>query len=259
MKIYSWNISDRNEKLDQAFHFIQQLEFDVLCLQEVPETFLKRLQILSYNCIFDIDLQRLFPYEVRTDYLVILTPHQIVKSKTFVTSQGLKQPWRTRCLVHLLKPFGWSPIGNHGGLYADIQLPEMDLPTRVFSVHLRLDSPTERRKEFDIVSGHLSTAYSNIVCGDFNVIDNSWLKPFSWLMGSSLRESTPWYPERTILEEIFNQHGLKNPLRGEPTHTLFSNQLDHILVSKYTKIKKTTVFVDSLGSDHYPVSVSVEM
>jgi endonuclease/exonuclease/phosphatase family metal-dependent hydrolase len=262
MQIYSWNLSDRNKTLDKALAFIKGIKFDVLCLQEVPEDFLGRLKKLPFSHVYHVDLQRFLPTGVRTDYLVILTPHQIVNSHTFFTSQGLQQPWRTRCFVYCMsrvKTLGWSEIDNHGGVYADIQVPGINSPLRVFSTHLRLDSPEERKREFTLISKHFNADGKNIVCGDFNIIDSPFLKPFSWLMGAHIKEALPWYPERALKEELFGQYQLKNPLKGKRTHILFSNQLDHILVPEYAPVTDTTALPDPVGSDHYPVMVTVEL
>ena len=48
MKIYSWNMLFRNTDLDRAFSFIKSLDFDVFCLQEVPE---KNLLIACVNTL----------------------------------------------------------------------------------------------------------------------------------------------------------------------------------------------------------------
>jgi endonuclease/exonuclease/phosphatase family metal-dependent hydrolase len=255
MRIYSWNICDSNSRLERVLSFITDLQFDILCLQEVPEDFLSRLKALPYNCAYYVDLERHFPGHIRKDYLVILTPYKITDQGGFITSKGLQQPLRTRYFVQAMKLFGWSEIDNHGGIWADIGIPVVSVPVRVFSLHLRSDGPSERTKEVTIAGRYFHPEAINIVCGDFNVIDSPWLKIFNWIMGSSIKEGMPWYPERELFEDTFRHYHLVNPLKGRRTHTLFNNQLDHILLSEHLRILNAEVLSTALGSDHYPIMV----
>ncbi len=250
MKLYSWNMYSYNQRLDQAFDFIQNLDFDFFCLQEVPKIFLERLQTSTFGIAYFNDVKRTFPDREEFYYVVILTPHRILHTGSFFISQGLVQPLRTRLFIKLM---GWSEIDDNGIVYADIQIQKLFL--RVFSSRLRNDGPTERRREFSIIANHLNIHYPNIICGDFNIIDNPLQKVFNWLMGSSIWEAMPWYPERKICENQFSQHNLQNPLRGQTTHNLFPNQLDHILIPKSFFVRENRVLKDSRGSDHYPVFV----
>lgn len=259
MKIYSWNINSHNKKLDEVFKFIQQLEFDAICLQEVPKDFLDRLKELPYSIVYHIDFNRIFSKKTEPFYIAILTPHKIISKKIFSISKGEKQPLRTRLFVKVMKVFNWSRVDNHGALYADIEVHNVSKVFRLFCAHLRNSGPSEHTKEFSILEKFIGSERFNIICGDFNIIDNSILKPFNWIMGSTLKEGAPWFSERKTMELLFSKLGLQNPLSKKKTHTLFSNQLDHILVPKNLTDIKSKVHAEPIGSDHYPVSVEFDV
>lgn len=257
MKIYSWNVCSYNKATNLVLKFIQQLDFDILCLQEVPETLLEKLKTLPRAHVSFVDLKRLLPEKEEVCYVVILTHHRIINHGSFFTCKKPKVPIRTRAFIGL-GLFGFTKLYDHGAIYADIKIPSRELPVRVFSVHLRLDSPTERQRELKIVSSHMNNAYSTIICGDFNIIDRPLQKPFNWLMGSPIREALPWYPERQYMEKQFSFLGLKNVLRGKKTSTVFANQLDHILVPQGCSAIAAGVCEKSFGSDHYPIYTTIE-
>ncbi|MBT6069082.1 hypothetical protein HOG48_04975 [Candidatus Peregrinibacteria bacterium] len=121
---------------------------------------------------------------------------------------------------------------------------------------MHVGKPLERIKQFKETFKHLKSGVYNIVCGDFNTADTPYLQPFNWIMGSSLKEALPFYPERKNLEKLFGDYGLKNPLRGQRTHVA-NCQLDHILVPTPVKVLKKGVQKDPVGSDHKPVFVEI--
>ncbi len=255
MKIYSWNVNCLNKNLDAVFEFIRTREFDVMCLQEVPEALLQRLRKLPYSCVSHVDFRRLSSKNAGPYHVAILTPHKMISGKSFFVSRGLSQPLRTKVLIRLMRVFGWSEIEDRGAIYADINLPNSSQILRIFSAHLRNDGPRERRKEFDILAKHLVPGQNAIVCGDLNIIDPPLLKMFNWAMGSSLLEGMPWYPERKIAEQTFGALGLQNPLYKKHTHTIFPSQLDHILIPQDWRVKHSEILYDSMGSDHYPILI----
>ncbi len=257
MNIYSWNVWDDNKTPELVLKFIQQLDFDILCLQEVPESLLQKLSVLPYAQVHFVDLTRLRPEKEETCYLVILTHYHIIHHSSFLTCPKPVYPLRTRAFLGL-GLFGFTRLKDHGALYADIRIPGSEHPIRVFSLHLRLSGPVERQKELALVSSHMNKAYPTMVCGDFNIIDQPLQKSFSWLLGSSIREALPWYPERRRMEQQFDGLGLKNVLRGKKTNTRFANQLDHILVPKEFSVTAAGVCENSFGSDHYPVYVTIK-
>lgn len=256
MKIYSWNVKSDNGKQKAVLDFISRTKFDVFCLQEVSRTLLEEIRSLKYNARQGVDFERIKQDGNEKFYSVILTPHKILRTEIFKSSSQTRQPKRTRFFIGLMKIFGWTKISEHKAIYVDVKINGKEF--RVFSIHLSLKGPLERIKEFNTLARKLKRNGQNIICGDFNVIEQKFLKPASFLMGSSFSEAKPSYPERERFEEAFAKANLKNPLKGRRTHTLFKAQLDHILIPKDKKTNKARVIPSSLGSDHYPIFVNLD-
>ena len=256
MKIYSWNILYRNQELNSAFEFISHSDFDIFCLQEVPGTFLKRLQTLPYHCAFRTDVERFLPEGVVHNYVVTL-------SKYPVTAQGeipfpeywSRLPLRTRLFVHLMPSRYFSKIRNRGGLYVDVLLREKNV--RVFNLHLILAHPIWRLREFELAMAERDASRSTIVCGDFNTLEKPYIALLNWILGGRISDVLFYNRERTHIEKCFVAHELTNALASEVTHTLSRSQLDHILVSHSLSIKNASVLPERCGSDHHPIRVEI--
>ena len=257
MKIYSWNMLYRNLEQDRALEYIKNLDFDALCLQEVPENFLERLKTLPYHLVHALDVvftktRRRNKEETRL-YHVILSRHVITASDTF-EFLPLVLPYRTHLLV-LLKEGIRGTLDKRGALYADIKLDKGLI--RVFSLHLTLSSPSDRAREFGIIQNFLPKGFPAILAGDFNIVEHPLTKPFHWFFGASLAESSPWHDERSEVERRFWGWGLQNPLKGKITLGVSLSQLDHILVPQDAHVLQAEVVKDTYGSDHNPVFVEV--
>ena len=255
MKIYSWNILYRTKKPEQAFEYIKNLDFDVLCLQEVPEHFLTRLKTLPHALVSETDAVFLSGKKTQATYNVILSRHPIR------ASGGIVLPHRAlplRAFLLLKAKTGWSGFQNHTVAYADIDIGKEIM--RVFCAHLTLfSSPSHRRRELGAIKDFLPHTLPAIVAGDFNIIEWSLMKPLNWVLGSSLSEAMPWRSERVHAEAHFEKLRLKNPLRGTVTHGFSGSQLDHILVPEDAKVLKAEVIKNTYGSDHHPVFVEVSL
>lgn len=257
MKIYSWNIFFRNGKLARAFEFIRDLDFDVLCLQEVPEEFLTRLRELPLYLVFAPDVDRIFPHGTERNFLVILSRHPIVSHSAFAL--GLPhRPLRTRLFVRAMRPLHWSRVANRHGFFADIQIPGSSTLTRVFCLHLVLAHPEARRREFEIAMREYDPDIPTIICGDFNILDTPYVAPFNWLLGGRVSDAFRYRRERREFERRIETLGLANPLKGQRTH-LLSRQLDHILISQKFSIHASGVAEERMGSDHYPIHVELNV
>ena len=240
----------RNLEQDRAFAFISELEFNVLCLQEVPKAFLSRLSTLPYNVVSSLDVELTRGERSFTLHNVILTPHPIRASKTFeipVLTLSLRSK-----LCLLLKE-GWTNLTRRQGIFADIGFPSGDV--RVFSVHLAVLSPSARAKDFQVVASQLRKNEDAVLAGDFNIIEHPLTKAFGWFFGAPLSEVLPWKDERHEVERLFQGWELQNPLRGKITHTASLSQLDHICVPRRATILRAAVLKDTYGSDHKPVFV----
>lgn len=257
VKVYSWNMLFRNRELDRAFRFIADSDFDIFCLQEVPEEFLKRLQTLPCHIAFRTDVERLFKEGAVNNYVVILSKYPIeAQSEIPFNDYWPLLPLRTRFFVRLMRPFfGFSKTRNRGGLYADLVIRER--PMRIFNLHLILAQPEWRLKEFEIAMAERDASRPTIVCGDFNTLEAPHISILNWILGGRVRDAALYNRERTHIERRFIEHELTNALSGGITHPLSQSQLDHILVSRSFSIKNAKIFPDRIGSDHNPILVEI--
>jgi endonuclease/exonuclease/phosphatase family metal-dependent hydrolase len=257
MRIYSWNMLYRNTKADEAFDFIAHADFDIFCLQEVPEDFLARLRKLPFPIASRIDVERLRPSGAIKNFNVVLTKHVITKQDEVAFPDYWSElPWRTRVFVTLMPTRFFSKIRNRGGVYVDISVEGKMI--RVFNLHLVLAHPTWRLKEFETAMFKRDPALPTIVCGDFNILSARHITPLNWILGGSLGDALLPGRERTTIDKRFAEHQLTNPLSGTITQTPSYSQLDHILVSSSFSIKSAEVIPDRHGSDHHPIRVEIE-
>lgn len=257
IKIYSWNMLYRNRELDHAFTFISESDFDIFCLQEVPEIFLKRLQTLSYHIIFRSEREVEIKNEFVHNFIVILSKHPIDTHGEIVHSDYWSQlPLRTRIFFRIMPAKLFTKIVNRKDLYADITIHGKSI--RVFNLHLTLMHPTWRLKEFETAMAERDESRPTIVCGDFNILEAPHITILNWILGGDIRDAAFYERERTTIEQRFIEHELTNALKGGMTHPLSRSQLDHILVSHSFKIQNAEVLPDSIGSDHHPIRVEIE-
>lgn len=247
----------RSREVDRAFEFVTKSDFDIFCLQEVPEEMLRRLKATSYHVAYVIDVERIFPKQTFLGYNVILSKYPIAHDVRipFRDYQDLL-PFRSKITVRLLRSMHFSKIRNRNGIYADISTPRGVI--RIFCLHLILGHPKWRMEELQTAFTHLDPTRPTIVCGDFNIL--SWLHvtPINWLFAGKLSDVFLFTRERRAVESFFAAHGLTNALLGHVTHPFSRSQLDHILVSKDFSIKKADVMKDSYGSDHYPIKTETK-
>lgn len=257
MIIYSWNMLYRNKELDRAFNFIAESDFDIFCLQEVPEEFLARLKTLPCHLDVRSDVERLFTGGVVHNFLVILSKFPIVgRGEIPYSDYWPILLFRTRLFVKLLKPFHFSKITNRGGLFVDVQIQNKVM--RIFNIHLILAQPAWRLREFEMAMFRRVQGQPTIVCGDFNVLEARRVTSLNWMFGGKISDALFHTRERTTIEKRFVAHELHNPLRGSITHPFSRSQLDHILVSNSFSITKAEVLPDRFGSDHHPIRVEID-
>ncbi|MFA6408299.1 MAG: endonuclease/exonuclease/phosphatase family protein [Candidatus Paceibacterota bacterium] len=258
MKIYSWNMLWSNRKLDRAFEFISKSDFDIFCLQEVPEEFLARLQTIQCHISYRTEVFRLFSSGTIQNFVVILSKHPILAEGDIPFPEYWHMlPLRTRLFVRLMRPFGFSKIRNRGAVFADISIPNMQNAIRIYNLHLILAQPAWRLREFEQAMAECDPKRPTIICGDFNILEKPHITPLNWVLGGRVTDALHWSRERTTIEKRFVEHELSNPLRGKVTHPFSHSQLDHILVSHSFSIKNAEVIPSRLGSDHHPILVEV--
>jgi endonuclease/exonuclease/phosphatase family metal-dependent hydrolase len=261
MKIYSWNVLRSNRKLPEVYEFIENLDFDVLCLQEVTEPMLVRFKSMPFHIAYHVDrfaevIHLFSKNKIEVNYAVILSKHEIVSHEK-IEFPKLLRTFNSNVFEFFMERLQkWESITNLGSVYADIKINGSIY--RIFCTHLALWNPQTRAKEFGHLMEYLPEDSSRtIICGDFNILEWAPVKILNWFLGSSIHEAMPWYSERAIFEERFAQSKFKNPLKGKVTHPFSRSQLDHILLPESMHVTRAWVEVDSHGSDHQPIGVEI--
>lgn len=256
MTIFSWNMLYRNKRLTEALRFITETDFDIFCLQEVPEPFLNTLRALPYHMISRQDAQK-------EDTQGAVRMYHVVLSRFPIRGQGAipfpdywqTLPWRSRLFIALMPDPLFAKVGARSGIWADIE--RAGGLVRVFSLHLVLAQPSWRLEEFERAMAERIPNRPTIVCGDFNILEKPHITPLNWILGASLSDALFFTRERATIEQRFTEHALANPLRGENTHPLSRSQLDHILVSRHFRVEHASVIAERYGSDHHPISAEI--
>lgn len=256
MKIYSWNMLFRNKKQDDALRWIERLDFDVLCLQEVPEAFLEKLRSLPWYIAYAQEGVRHYRKGDVIAYAVVVSKHPIA-AHSEIEMPPIPTPRRVGLFIGLMRPFHFTRVSGRRAVFADLAMPGRAEPLRVISAHLSLSHPRQRAFELALILEHAKPGEA-IVCGDFNIIESPKVSLLNYLMGGPLRDIMAYRTERTAMEETIASHGLQNPLCGQVTHPFGLSQLDHILVPATATIKRCGVSVHAYGSDHRPIFVTTE-
>jgi endonuclease/exonuclease/phosphatase family metal-dependent hydrolase len=260
MKIYSWNILRSNRKLPEVYEFIENLDFDVLCLQEVTQEMLETLSKMKFHVAHGVDryaeVVHIFKKNKKeVNYVVILSKYKILNTGK-VEFPTLLSTFRSRTFSYLMGLVRkWEVVTNLGSIYIDIEVENKII--RIFSVHLALWNPKTREKEFNQLLKHLPEKGSVVMAGDLNILEFGPIKILNWILGGSIMEGMPWYPERKLFEERFTLANVQNPLLGKITHPFSRSQLDHVLVSKDIRVENAWVVSNSYGSDHQPVGIQI--
>jgi endonuclease/exonuclease/phosphatase family metal-dependent hydrolase len=246
----------RNREQNEAFEFIAKTDFDIFCIQEVPQELLSRLQTLSYHMAFRIDTERIVGNVITPMYLVTLSRFPLTNEREFTYPEYWRLlPLRTKLFVNIMPSALFARIRNRGGLAVDAETPSGRM--RIFNLHLILAQPRWRLDEFKFAMNGFDKSIPTIICGDFNVLEKPHITPLNWILGGEILDTILYKRERARIEKCFRGYALINPLRGFRTHNLSRSQLDHILVSDTFSVKNASVLPNRHGSDHHPICVTV--
>jgi endonuclease/exonuclease/phosphatase family metal-dependent hydrolase len=246
----------KNKKQDEAFEWIKMLDFDVLCLQEVPHDLLSRLKELPYHFTHANEGERAFATEKKgiPSYVVILSKYPFISDSSF----AIPKPPNTRIGRAFMFILHRAFIDKRNAVFVDVKIPGQKKPVRIFSVHISLSAPKTRLEELLLTLTYRDPSQPTIICGDFNVIESFKCAPLNTMLGGPLRETLARRKERTAVEKIFAEQKFLNPLRGEITHPFSKSQLDHILVTTDFEVIQKAVVKSHFGSDHLPVFIETK-
>lgn len=254
MKVISYNIYRHNKQLTKVFNFLQNSQADIICLQEVPQIFLKKLESDNPNKYY---INYSSEYFIKSNknksiilYNIILSKFKIDKVKEIPHLEYEKFPIYYRWI----NKYDRLDIK---GIYIDITTNK-NQKFRIFNSHLEcVVSPNFRINQFKNLYTHKSLSHKNIFVGDYNVFANPALSTFiGFFSGYTPKDYI--IIEKNQFKNLFQSLNLRNIFHKKRTFKTFPIQTDFIVVDKDINFKMPIVHKSELnGSDHYPISVEV--
>ena len=247
LKLLNWNVWVFNNETERVLKFLREQDADVVCLQEVSAPLFEKLE---HSSAYPVLLKARDTYHKRNgdrqpSFLVIMARHRVVDPRAVLFKRQKERIFAVRLL------------GIEEGIefqHADILCEGKRL--RFFNVHLEcVAGPKRRMAQFDEVTRVFQNG-ANIVCGDLNIL-RAWYAFFLRLLFGSWDEL--WEREHDFFARVFGKHNLWNIFEGAITHDFTGNQLDYVLVPDSVRVLSKQVFPETVGSDHKPMLVELEI
>lgn len=248
MKIITWNILDKNKKIEASLDWIFGFNPEVICFQEYPSNSMRFLNQKGYSFVTARDC----------NYLPLNKKNQL-KSLLVI---GIKKEIKYRAKVIPLEIPAKNIIQKITNLRECIEGLKITIRRKgkeinLFNIHLSVAAGhSTRLKQINKILEESSK--EKIICGDLN---NFGHPLYNWLIGFILNFKPKDYliNEKRDFEKIYKRNNLKNLFSGKVTYPLTRQQLDHILISKDVIVKKKKVLKKGSNfSDHLPLLVEID-
>lgn len=264
--IVSWNVSENEVTMERMKEFLTAVASAhprTICLQEFPARLLDEFRAYALThglaVTHEVDKVRLQKDGLtRTCYLVTLSESRIIDSQSIELPRIRKRPLLARMFLPALRALKVSDDQSVEAGGQSVLLEVGDKNLKVLNAHITLLHPNARRAEFDRFVQRVWTV-PTVICGDLNVLEGLFGRAGNLLFCGSIRHAL-FLTERRSFNKRLREKGLVNPLAGRKTHK--AGQLDHILYNLFMgrlTISTRKVYDESFGSDHNPVSVTLEL
>jgi endonuclease/exonuclease/phosphatase family metal-dependent hydrolase len=247
LKVFSWNMYCKNRNFDGALKFLQSIEADVMCLQEVPTEIAREMKKVRGWHVTEAKARHRGRKRIKTRN-VIVSKYPVKSKGGDAFADEEKRAIKSR-ISGLCGPLEFQ--------YIDIKVGSRKV--RIFNSHLECNtSPRMRVEQFKQVLDLSHKSSVNIYCGDLNTYGQWYLNIFvGYISNYKLADITQ--SEKKLFRELFKEHQLHNVFHGQVTYPLFQLQLDHILIPDDMKVVDKQVYKKRYGSDHRPICVEVEV
>ena len=244
MKILDWNVYYKNKSLDNLLRLIDDTSPDIVCLQEVPGSWLEYFVGEDHwneaYCV-DFGIKKESGFELY--YNLTLANETILEYRVSKLSK-----LKTNSLVSKLS--GWYDSREY--IKAHLQNGMC-----VYNIHLEsATNPQQRIREFCNVLETGSNQEHALYCGDFNIFGRWYVNIFIGGLYGFKREDYTIH-ERAYFEKLFCEHNLMNHFYNQITYPSLRLQFDHIVTSQEEIISSKRVIQQKYGSDHYPIMLDV--
>lgn len=240
MKVVSWNVWNRNRRIDLVEGFIRGTNADVLALQELSREHVDAIRgIAGYEFVLADD----FVEKGELSHLGLLTRLPVRDANT-VTHNA---EWATSPSI-AGRFMRWQECLQSQSVLLSAGTKEV----RVVNIHLSCAvSPRVRAAQLAEVTGHFGSDDAIVLCGDFN----SFAKPalniaIGWAFGFGLPDLMT--DEQQRIADFAAAKGMERIFADEITHPRHRLQLDHILTQRLHLIA-SHVEIECFGSDHRPL------
>lgn len=254
MIIITWNVYGKNRRVAKLLDFAFSKNPDIICLQEIPFKALENLKNRQgYHIFYTEDIENV--RENKNTYICTLTKQKPEKTDTLEYFDR-----ETHSLLNdvLYKKINKN-LEKHRATLTYLTFGQRE----VVITNARLScavGTNDRLEQFENMLKNLNLENTNIVCGDFNVVDSKFFnRATGWIRG--LKKADYLTNERQAFEKLCEKYKLKNIFLGAPT-TIFPKiklQFDHILVSPELPVTHKEISRKGFGSDHKMLLINLEI
>ena len=247
LKIFSWNMYCHNRNFKGALKFLESIEADVMCLQEVPTAIAREMKKKREWYVTEAKARHRGRKRLKTRN-VIVSKYPVKEKGGDAFADEKKRAIKSR-MSGLCGPLDFQ--------YIDIKVGRRKV--RVFNSHLECNtSPRMRVEQFKQVLDLSHKSSANIYCGDLNTYGQWYLNIFVGYF-SNYKLSDVKDSEKKLFSKLFKEYKLHNVFHKHVTYPLFRLQLDHILIPDTMNVLQKNVYNERYGSDHRPICVEVEV
>lgn len=247
LKVFSWNMYCHNRNFNGALKFLEDIDADVMCLQEVPTAIAREMKKKREWNVTEAKARHRGRKRTKTRN-VIVSKYPVKGKGGDAFADEEKRAIKSR-ISGLCGPLEFQ--------YIDIKVGNRKV--RIFNSHLECNtSPRMRAEQFKQVLQLSHKSSANIYCGDLNTYGQWYLNIFvGYISNYTLGDITR--SEKKLFNDLFKEYKLHNVFHGHVTYPLFRLQLDHILIPDDMTLVRKQVHKKRYGSDHRPICVEVEI
>lgn len=245
MHIISWNVFSQNENIDAFISFVRETNADIYAFQELTEKHLAAIQTFrGYTFHKALD----FIERQEPAYLGIMT--RLPCRAPMVIGHNVK---RRLSPSWIGRQYGWRECIES----LSILVKDGEQCVRIINAHLACAaSPRIRMSQLQQISQHFGSNRNIVLCGDFNTFARPWYNfIIGWFYGFGIQDI--WTNENNLLNTFSTTHSMSRAFVNVVTFPRLRLHLDNMLV-KGLRINKSSVELNTHGSDHRPIIATLE-
>lgn len=263
--LVSWNVySGNGDFIDQLLRLIRRYKPDVLCMQEVPEKYLKQLADIYPYMRYAIDYHE--EHYVRSHAQVPAyfampprsTHYLVILSKLPFESEFVERHSREEALTEFAQTAGWHECVEHHGVDVHIE----GVTWRIINIHVGFaDTYQNKLAQFRKIVESLTTP-NGIIMGDANITNSLGRADFFHYLAHRA-----FFRKYSIKDRIQNralgdfarvvqQHELHSGFANRVTYPGTKLSLDNAFVPQHlASMFAFEIGEEAFNSDHLPLII----